>query len=142
MRPAAQPAPSAVVIPPRSLRQHLSSLVPLLFVGPAMLIVLLLVFAPALANVAFSLQNGHLTSVQRDAFVGLEHYQNILTDADVLAALARSLGYALALAVLAPLAGLGWALLLNEAFPLRGVYRILMMTPWILSGILVGRIWS
>jgi multiple sugar transport system permease protein len=142
MWPATRPAPGAVAIPGRTPRQRLGALAPLLFVGPAMLIVLLLVVAPALANIAFSLQNGHLTSANRDAFVGLDHYQSILSDPDVLAALGRSLGYALVLALLAPLVGLGWALLLNEAFPLRGVYRILMMTPWILSGILVGRVWS
>jgi multiple sugar transport system permease protein len=107
-----------------------------------MLIVLLLVFAPALANIGFSMQNGHLTSPQRYSFVGLEHFQDIVGDSEIYAALSRSLGYALVMAILAPMVGLGWALLLNESFPLRGSYRIIMMTPWILSGIIVGRIWN
>ena len=139
---ATQRAPEAMIVPRRSLRQQMNALVPYLFIGPAMLIVFLLVFAPAVANIGFSMQHGHLTSPLRDEFVGLEHYGNILTDADVHAALGRSLGYSLVMALLAPLVGLGWALLLNESFPLRGLYRILMMTPWILSGIIVGRVWS
>jgi multiple sugar transport system permease protein len=135
-------APEATAVPPRRLRHQLGALVPYIFTGPAMLIVLLLVFAPAAANIGYSLQNGHLTSPLRDEFVGLAHYQNILSDADVLAALTRSLAYALVMALLAPLVGLAWALLLNESFPGRDLYRILMMTPWILSGIIVGRVWS
>ena len=125
----------------RSLRRRLNVLVPYAFIGPAMGVVLLLVFAPALANIGFSLQNGHLTNPNRDEFVGLSHYQDILTDPDVYAAVGHSLGYALVMAVLAPAVGLAWALLLNERFPLRGVYRVVMMTPWILSGIIVGRVW-
>ncbi len=142
MAGAASYASPAAVRPRASRARRLNALVPYLFVGPAMAIVLLLVFAPALANVGFSLQNGHLTSADRDSFVGLEHYRDIVTDPDVYAALGRSLGYALVMALLAPIVGLGWALLLNESFPLRDVYRITMMTPWILSGIIVGRIWN
>src|SRR5262249_13715668 len=142
MSEATRYAARAVAAPARPRGRWLNRLVPYFFIGPAMLIVLLLVFAPALANVGFSLQNGHLTSPDRDSFVGLQNYQDIVTDPDVYAALSRSLGYALVMALLGPLVGLGWALLLNQSFPLRGVYRILMMTPWILSGIIVGRIWN
>lgn len=136
------PALDLAAIRRGTARRRLNRLVPYLFIGPAMLIVLLLVFAPALANIGFSLQNGHLTSPQRGEFVGFEHYQTIVADADVHASVVRSLGYALVLAILAPLVGLGWALLLNESFPLRGAYRIIMMMPWILSGIIVGRVWG
>jgi multiple sugar transport system permease protein len=123
------------------VRRRLNALVPYAFIGPAMAVVLLLVFAPALANVGFSLQNGHLTDPNRGEFVGLLHYGDILSDPDVFAAVGHSLAYALVMAVLAPAVGLAWALLLNERFPLRGGYRVVMMTPWILSGIIVGRVW-
>lgn len=139
---ATQRAERAPAVSRRRSGSRLNALVPYAFIGPAMLIVLLLVFAPALANIAFSLQNGHLTSPLQDSFVGLDNYRDILSDPDMYIALGRSLSYALVMAILAPLVGLGWALLLNETFPLRGVYRVLMMTPWILSGILVGRIWN
>jgi multiple sugar transport system permease protein len=126
----------------RRLARRYDGLIPYLFIGPAMLIVMLLVFAPAVANVGFSLENGHLTSPDRYAFVGIEHYQDILTDPDVYAAVLRALGYALVMAVLAPIIGLSWALLLNEQFPLRDLFRVLVMLPWVLSGIIVGRVWS
>lgn len=139
---ATRRTPDTVTLTRPRLRRRLNTLVPYLFIGPAMVVVLLLVFAPALANIGFSLQNGHLTSPNRYDFVGLEHYQTILSNPDMQAALGRSLGYALVMAILAPLVGLGWALLLNESFPLRGIYRVVMMMPWILSGIIVGRVWS
>jgi ABC-type sugar transport system permease subunit len=125
----------------RRTRRRLDTIVPYLFVGPAMLIVLLLVFAPALANIAFSMQNGHLTSPQRGDFVGLQNYADIFSDPDVGAAVGRSFAYAVVMAAIAPMVGLGWALLLNESFPLRSFYRVVMMTPWILSGIIIGRVW-
>jgi multiple sugar transport system permease protein len=126
----------------RRTQRRLDRLVPYFFIGPAMLVVLLLVFAPAVANIGFSLEDGLLTSPQRIAFVGLEHYQFILTDPDVYAAVVRALGFALIMAVLAPTVGLAWALLLNENFPLRDLYRVVVMLPWVLSGIIVGRVWS
>lgn len=122
-------------------RRAWRSLTPYFFIAPAVGVVLVLIAAPLVANVWFSLHNGSLTKPNASDWVGLAHYQDILADPDVQSAVLNSFLYAFLSSAIATVVGFLWALLLNQPLRFRGFFRVMALTPWIMSGIIVGRVW-
>lgn len=118
-----------------------STLTPYFFVAPSLFVVLLLIVFPLLADIWFSLHNGILTSRDANAWVGLSHYQSIIRDPDVQSAVLNSFLYAIGSSVMATVVGFLWALLLNQPLRFQSLFRVVALTPWIMSGIIVGRVW-
>jgi multiple sugar transport system permease protein len=74
-------------------------------------------------------------------FTGLENYVTLLTDREFFRALRVSGTWVAGSVIPQFLLGLAIALLLNEAFPGRGLVRTITLMPWVLSGVVTGIIW-
>jgi multiple sugar transport system permease protein len=74
-------------------------------------------------------------------FVGLDNYIGLIKDPEFWKTLKVSVIWVVGSLVPQFLVGLGIALLLNERFRGRGPVRVLVMAPWVVSGVVVGVIW-
>ncbi|AQP48085.1 hypothetical protein BW730_11895 [Tessaracoccus aquimaris] len=75
-------------------------------------------------------------------FVGFTNFQKVFTDPDFSGYLGRTAFWVLGCVALQLVGGLILALLVNTRFPLRGVYRGLMMVPWATPSVLVALMWK
>jgi ABC-type sugar transport system permease subunit len=110
-------------------------------VAPAVLTVLLLIGYPLVSNVWTSLHHGHLSSPRVDEWVGLQHYIDIFRDSVLRAVALHSLTIAGGTALISLVVGFAWALVANQLTRFKSALQVLLMTPWILSGVLAGRLW-
>jgi multiple sugar transport system permease protein len=114
-----------------------------LFVGPTLLILLLINIFPLIWTVRLSLTNYAANRANRPVeFVGLRNYQRILTDPDVwdrMQATAHFLIWTLVLQV-----GIGFALawLINRRFRGNDLATTLIVLPMMLSPAVVGNFWT
>lgn len=124
--------------PPARGRLRIDTL-PYLLLLPSILVILLIELYPFLTGLFYSFQNGSLLAP--GSFVGLENYLATFSDPEFLYALGFSALFAIFSVVGSYLLGLGLALLLVQNFPLRGLFRVLLIIPWILSSIVTIVSW-
>lgn len=122
-------------------RRRGAGMFPYLMVGPAVVIMSLVLGVPAVVGVVMSFQYNKLTRPRDfEAFVGFDNYVEMLTNPDFYASVGRSLLYTAGVVVLSYFAGLAFALVLNRRFRGRGPFRALLMLPWavpLVAGVLV-----
>jgi multiple sugar transport system permease protein len=111
-----------------------------LFVVPAMAIILAVIVFPWLFTLHMSLHDWKMTGTS--TFVGLANYAGLAGDERFLWALARTLYYA-ALAVILPLVlGTIAALIFHQRFPLRGLLRGIFILPMMATPVAVALVWT
>ena len=104
---------------------------------PAFVFVVVVSFVPFVYALVQSLHRSDFLDLGR--FVGLGNYVDFLTDRP---GIGKTLIFATGcLAVTVPL-GVLFALLLNEIGRGREVIRAILIVPWLLSGVVTGRIWA
>jgi multiple sugar transport system permease protein len=112
---------------------------PLALMLPAVLLVVCITFLPILQAVALSFRETNF--LQAGRFIGLRHYQALFADPLTWQNLLNSFTFTFgSLALSLPLA-LGLALLLNRAFPGRGLFRTILILPWVVSQLLAALLW-
>lgn len=80
--------------------------------------------------------------MRREAFVGFENFVNFLMDPVGRASIVHSVVFVLgSLAVVMPL-GIVLALAMNRSFRGRGVVQILLISPWVVSLVVVALLWN
>ena len=124
--------------PSRSIWRRVDML-PFLLLAPSVFFIAVIELYPFLTAVVYSFQNGSLLT--SGIFVGLENYTSTLTDPEFLNSLGFSAIFAICSVIGSYLLGLGLALLLVKNFPLRGLFRVLLIIPWILSSIVTIVSW-
>jgi multiple sugar transport system permease protein len=98
-------------------------------------------FYPLASTVWLSLRD-ELPIFLISRFVGLAHYGALWSDQRFWRSLANT-GYLTLISVsLEILLGLGAALLLQRAFPARGLVRALVLTPWFIPTVVAARLWE
>ena len=138
--PLSKEVGKVLAIPPSSRRKWWRvDMLPYLLLVPSIVLIVVIELYPFLNGLIYSLRNGSLLSA--GSFVGLENYLSTFTDAEFLHALAFSAIFAFFSVVGSYLLGLGLALLLIKSFPLRGLFRVLLIIPWILSAIVTIVSW-
>jgi ABC-type sugar transport system permease subunit len=112
----------------------------LVIVSCVLLFNLIMIIMPLVYSAWISL---HETNVilRKDEFVGLQHYEKLIDDADVHFALILSLKFTLVSVALSLFVGLGIALVLNEEFPGRSILRALVLLPWAVSEVVTATMW-
>ncbi len=113
----------------------------LLFVAPAVLTLAAVALYPILAAVALSFQRVILVFHER-RFIGLENYAFLLSDGRFWTALGNTAYFALVAVCLELALGLGFALLLNAAFPGRGILRAAVLVPWAIPTVVSAKLWA
>lgn len=114
-------------------------LLPFLLLFPSVLLIVLIELYPFLTGLLYSFQNGSLLAP--GTFIGLQNYLATFSDPEFLYALGFSAIFAIFSVAGSYLLGLGLALLLIQNFPFRGLFRVLLIIPWILSSIVTIVSW-
>lgn len=107
--------------------------VPYLFLAPSAFLLVVVIGYPLVTGVLYSLNDGSL--LQHGAFIGLGNYRDLPTMPDFRNALLFSAIFALFSVAGSYLIGLGLALLLDQDVPGRGVFRVVLLIPWIIPSI-------
>lgn len=120
-----------------SLSRHA---VALLFIGPAIVLVVLVSIYPVFDAVVLSLYTTRYAEKVR--FVGLQNYAQLLADPVIWRAGVNSLVYTLgSLALVIPFS-LAVALLLNRPTRLQGALRTIAILPWVISQTITALLWA
>ena len=127
----------------KQLRSRLARLDTGLSAIAALALVLYLVFliVPVLLSLKTSFTDQNIL-FPGSRFVGLANYRQMLHDAQLRASIEFTLALAVSVTVVANVAGLGFAILLNRASLSYRVLRTLAFLPQVISGIIVGFVWS
>ena len=124
--------------PSRSRWRNVDTL-PYILLAPSILLIVLIIVYPMVTALIYSFQNGSLLTA--GTFVGLQNYISVFTDPEFQYSVLFSAIFAIFSVVGSYLLGLGLALLLIKNFPLRGLFRVLLIIPWILSSIVTIVVW-
>jgi multiple sugar transport system permease protein len=117
-----------------------ASALPLAFFLPAVAHVLCVNLYPALSGIATSLFETRYAA--KVAFVGLANYSGLLHSARALQALRTSVVFVAGSVCGSLLVGLGLALLLARQWPLRNVFRTILLAPWVISQTVTALLWG
>lgn len=129
------PAPAG-----RSRRRGLSEVaLARFFVTPSIVLMALVALFPVLYAVVLSLQD--YTRRQREGWAGLENYTTALADERFWSSLQFTFVFTVTSVAAEFLIGLGFALLMNQAFRGRGVTRAAILVPWVIPTVIAAQMW-
>lgn len=109
------------------------------FVTPAILLMALVALFPVIYAIVISLQaySGRL----HEGFAGFDNYTEALTDERFWTSLRFTLVFTVTSVAAEFLIGLGFALLMNQAFRGRGVTRAAILVPWVIPTVIAAQMW-
>lgn len=110
-------------------------------VAPAVLLLVSVALYPLLAAGWMSLHRIIVVFGER-SFVGLDNYRFLVTDPRFWNALANTAYFTLVAVALELLLALPLALLLNRAFPGRGLLRASVLVPWAIPTVVSAKLWA
>lgn len=113
----------------------------ILFAGPNIALILAYIYYPLLANAYFSTLDWRL-GARTARFVGLDNYGEFFSSRSGLEVWRVTVIFTLATVIGSMVLGLLMALVLNRAIPGRTAARTAIFSPYVLSGVGVGLIWS
>ena len=114
---------------------------PYLFLLPALLVLSLTVFYPALQAFYFSFTQFEYDITQPPTWIGLENFQRLLGDRVFWQTLGNTLLYLIGVVPILVLAPLGLAILVNRALPGVRWFRAAYYTPVVISMVVAGIAW-
>jgi multiple sugar transport system permease protein len=124
----------------RRLRFNSTQLTLLILVAPSVLLVVLINAYPFVYAAYQSAHNGSLIST--GTFVGLSNYTDTLTSQAFWKAALFTLIFTLAGVFGSWLVGLGLALMLRSVLPARGMFKVLLLLPWVVPIVVSATSWN
>ena len=113
-----------------------------IFISPALILVGVITQVAFLYAIYLSMLSWDLIRPDLGIhFVGLSNYATALTSSAFLTALVNTVTLTLGVLVAGMVIGLLLALLLNRSFPLRGLVRTLLITPFFIMPVATAEIW-
>jgi ABC-type sugar transport system permease subunit len=109
--------------------------------GVTLLLYLVFLVAPVLLSLVTSFTNQNIL-FPNSSFVGLANYRMMLHDSQLRASVEFTLTLAVTVTVVANVVGLAFAILLNRTSLSYRILRTLAFLPQVISGIIVGFVWS
>jgi len=110
---------------------------------PSLVLITAVVVYPVLSGVVISFREYRLNRPDLGTgFVGLEHYQDLLTDRTFQSALSNTIIWVIGGVTLQFALGLVTALALNRGLPGFRVARVLVLLPWVMPSVVAGNIWA
>jgi multiple sugar transport system permease protein len=114
-----------------------------LFIGPTMLLLLVINIFPLIWAVTLSFTNYRANRPNAPLkWIGLEHYSDILNDPDLWAGMQVTAHFVVATIVIETLLGFGLAYLIDRKFKSHGFWTTVILIPMMLSPAVVGNFWS
>ena len=117
------------------------AIVGLLFVLPALLIILGIVLQPILSTFYLSFFDASLSKTKANVFIGLENYLDLLSDDAFWVTIWRTVYFTVVSVGLELLLGIGIAQLISSKPPGWKFLRIALILPWAIPTIVNGTMW-
>jgi len=114
---------------------------PYLLILPALIIILTVIFIPAVNAILMSFQNYDLRRPMNIGFVGIDTYIAVFKDQLFWQSLWKTVQWVVLGVGFQFIFGFGLALLLNKKFVGRGIARSVSLIPWVTPGVLIGLMW-
>jgi len=116
---------------------------PYLFILPAVIFMLIIVAYPILLTFKSSFFYEVLTRPWEGVeFVGFDNFISLIKSQEFWSALRRTVIWTVSSVAGKTFIGLGIALLLNQKFKLRGMYRTLILIPWVTPQVVSAIVWQ
>ena len=112
-----------------------------LFIAPALILLLGLLFLPMVKGFGYSLTDFNILKNWDYNFIGLENFQKILKNRDFPVILKNEVFFALTVTVITVIVSILIALLLNSVKRCKNIVRALVFMPWVLPEVVVGSLW-
>ncbi len=125
---------------PRPRRRSRGGLTLLLFAAPSLILLLLINLYPLLYAAMQSVRNGNLIST--GSFVGLANYARVLTDSAFWQSALFTLIFTITGVFGSWLIGLGLALMLRKKIPAGGLFKVLLLLPWVVPVVVSATSWN
>jgi len=126
---------------PKSWKNNLrNNILGYLLISPVVLLVVALLGYPLFTSLKQSFYDVR-PAVQVNTFIGLDGYQELISDPLFRTIFTNSILWTVLVVGFQFIAGLAAALVLNAKFKGRWFFRILMVLPWALPGIVVALMW-
>lgn len=121
----------------RARGPRIAQLTPYLFVGVAALYLMFFTAIPMLRGFWFSLTDSSLLNPNRGSFVGVENYQQLLSDQQFYASLMTTLLYTAGTVIGSIVLGTVAAVAINDRIPGRTFFRAILTVPWAVPSVSV-----
>jgi sorbitol/mannitol transport system permease protein len=115
---------------------------PRLLMAPAVVTLFLWMIVPLLMSIYFSLVRYNLMQPGEKEFLGLANYEFFFTDPDFFASVSNTLLLLGSVIAITVVLGIALALLVNEAFPGRGLVRVLLISPFFVMPTANALLWK
>ncbi|HQR72882.1 MAG TPA: sugar ABC transporter permease [Burkholderiaceae bacterium] len=115
---------------------------PRTLMAPAVATLFLWMIVPLLMTIYFSTVRYNLMQPGEKEFIGLANYEFFFTDPDFGASVVNTLLLLGAVIVITVVLGVALALLVNEAFPGRGLVRVLLISPFFVMPTANALLWK
>ena len=115
---------------------------PRLLMAPAVVTLFLWMIVPLAMSIYFSLVRYNLMQPGEKDFIGLANFEFFFTDPDFGASVANTLLLLGSVIGITVVLGIALALLVNEAFPGRGVVRVLLISPFFVMPTANALLWK
>jgi multiple sugar transport system permease protein len=112
------------------------------FIMPTLILLIVMNIFPLIYSLYLSFTNYSVIADKAPEWIGIQNYQNILSDQRFWTNFATTGRYALLSVVLQTLIGFGLALLLRNKFKGSGLITTLILVPMMLSPIVVANFWK
>ncbi len=122
------------------LNKKRDALAGILLIGPAIFFIGLTIIYPVIYGIGLSFSSKHLLRPTAD-FVGLENYTYLLKSGSLLEAMKHSFVWTFFSVIMSEFIGFWVALLLNMNLKGRGVFRGLILIPWVIAPVVTGYLW-
>lgn len=121
-----------------------------LFIAPSLIVVALIAGWPLARTIWFSFTDADLNNLSDYEFIGLENYLaryddewfGILTEPDWWRSVWNTLWFTVVSVSIETVLGIVVALILNAAFPGRGLMRAVILIPWAIPTIVSAKMWN
>ncbi|HEY0756006.1 MAG TPA: sugar ABC transporter permease [Ktedonobacteraceae bacterium] len=117
-----------------------NGITPYFLIAPTIIIIALVAAYPIIDSVRLSLLNNPLLPTGSD-FVGLRNYIQVIGDPAFQSSVSTTIIFSVISVALETLIGFGIALLMNKAFPGRGLVRTAILIPFAFPTIVSAQIW-
>ncbi len=115
---------------------------PRLLMAPAVLTLFLWMIVPLLMSIYFALVRYNLMQPGPKDFIGLANFEFFFTDPDFAASVSNTLVLLSSVIAITVVLGIALALLVNEAFPGRGLVRVLLISPFFVMPTANALLWK
>lgn len=113
-----------------------------MMIAPGLILLTFIMIYPLIRGILSSFFAQQAASMHFDEFVGARYYKELAGDRFFKLSLKNSVLYTVVVVAAQYITGLVIALLLNKNFKGRGIYRSLLLIPWVVPGVSAAMTWK